>query len=612
MADVSIADDGRSEDIMLSSMNADQQVVVHSILSHVLRHARALLLFANVNAQAARRIMAKVNRRYNNEDRDEKSFIPFESSRDQKDIVDLENWAERNLLHASHLRSTSNGHGTTILATMYHDFVDAYVKKQGESNVLRLHRLVELAGLQYRYLHDNSILDNSTGKVLMDIVQTEFQTLLKAGQSVADVTSQSDRLNRTPLHYAAEYGLEEAVRLFTKDRQSQPLSTSPDRCDPVATSPLSLAVSNSHASVISILLELPSCRRPLPCEIALIALQRGDTGTLAQLLAFGVEVDGSDARGRCLLPTAAKSTSEHDTRACEILIDHGVDVNIKDGRCSRTALTYACINGNRRLVKLLLENKADVHVVDVRGWSPIEHAAYRGHMDIVKLLEPLTKANPNLHLQDESLRTSPIVTTNQSNTSHIPRMNPHSKSKEETCVWIRLGSNDAYKPVRPVQLDAHRRLDGLPLLEAESTYTVSVAAEGDPSVVHVASLPVMESNVNKPWLFYTKDISEMKIRWNLYKQTATQPGDRKLVGSGIVLMDMLNAGIRPFRESLVRDTTVALLEPITLKIVGTVTFYYFWVTPHPTPSHLAEPHCWEFGNGIGGHRGQSCRYLLTF
>ncbi|KAK5128008.1 hypothetical protein LTR85_005125 [Meristemomyces frigidus] len=108
-------------------------------------------------------------------------------------------------------------------------------------------------------------------------------------------------------------------------------------------------------------------------------------------------------------------------------------------------------------------------------------------------------------------------------------------------------------------------------------------------------------SINKPWLFRTSSIKDMKLVWKLFKHSTK---DRKaLVGAGVAMMATLNSGIRPNKESLVRETTIALQCPVSMSTVGSVTFSFFWASPLVTPPHLAKPHSWSFGNGIGGHRG---------
>ena len=60
----------------------------------------------------------------------------------------------------------------------------------------------------------------------------------------------------------------------------------------------------------------------------------------------------------------------------------------------RTPLYRAAYNGHKHVVKLLLDNKADVNTPDENGWSALHGASYRGHSVIVADLI-LWEANVN-------------------------------------------------------------------------------------------------------------------------------------------------------------------------------------------------------------------------
>lgn len=587
-------------DELAASAEATGQFAVHSILGHISRSACVLLLFAEVNSRAARRILEKINRCCGEDAHVDTSFLSDLTFCNHGSVIALADCAKQEPCSVANITISLDTCcvGTKKDAMML--FEDAFAKSLREQSDLpdfRLHRLIELAGVQKRQQQDKD--SNAIAKLWEEIVRTEIQVLLKGGQSARELLTLRDQLDRTPLHYAAEYGLVEAARLLLEVSLSA-MRTYEGKFD---MSPLALAISNAHQAVIAHFIEHRDQHGPPSCEEAFVALRTRKSEILAQILAAGVEVNAHDARGKYLLTSAANDPSDHAVTACRLILEHGAQVNISDNRCGRTALAYACIHGSRPLVELLLEYKADIHLTDAQNWSAVEHAAYRGHLNIVALLEPLVGATHSLHPKARSFLTVPMVQTDRSESSHIPRMRHQSSTSADTCVWIRLGSNDAYKPARPVQLDLHRGLDHLSLLAAECAYSISVCADRESSAEYGTTLPMMETNVNKPWLFYTKDITNMRLRWNLYRRSPGHDSKGRLVGSGIVLMGMLNAGIRDHRESLVRNTTIPLQDPATLDGIGSVTFYYFWVTPHPTPAHLTTPHFWEFGNGLGGHRG---------
>lgn len=129
----------------------------------------------------------------------------------------------------------------------------------------------------------------STAEIWVNIVRAEIRRLPNEAHPQESVSTEPDGLGRTPLHYAAEYGLEEAARLLSSD-EHRPSSTSvSESTEALGISPLTLAVSNSHESIVRILAKAKPGQETLPCGLAFVAIQKGDLEILAQLLALGVK-----------------------------------------------------------------------------------------------------------------------------------------------------------------------------------------------------------------------------------------------------------------------------------------------------------------------------------
>ena len=62
-----------------------------------------------------------------------------------------------------------------------------------------------------------------------------------------------------------------------------------------------------------------------------------------------------------------------------------IDINEKDDN-GRTALFYACGNGDKEIVKMLLEAGANASLEDNKSISPIHQGALKGNKDILKML----------------------------------------------------------------------------------------------------------------------------------------------------------------------------------------------------------------------------------
>jgi ankyrin repeat protein len=69
----------------------------------------------------------------------------------------------------------------------------------------------------------------------------------------------------------------------------------------------------------------------------------------------------------------------------QLLLENGVNINHQN-KFGNTALIYACINNNRDIVQLLLENDVNINHQNKLGLTPLINACINNNYDIVKLL----------------------------------------------------------------------------------------------------------------------------------------------------------------------------------------------------------------------------------
>ncbi len=82
------------------------------------------------------------------------------------------------------------------------------------------------------------------------------------------------------------------------------------------------------------------------------------------------------------------SAESGDYAEVKRLIEEGADVNTQDQDLGWTALELASGKGHIEVVKLLIEEGANVNAQDQDGlgWTALISASYHGHPEIVKLL----------------------------------------------------------------------------------------------------------------------------------------------------------------------------------------------------------------------------------
>ena len=114
------------------------------------------------------------------------------------------------------------------------------------------------------------------------------------------------------------------------------------------------------------------------------ATKRGDVKAIERLLAAGVPVDGVNAIGQQPLIVATEA-GHH--RVALMLLEHGADPDTRtrtNAGCS--ALAFAAVGGDLRLVEALIEAGATTNLRCRNGLTALGAAAQVGHVEIVAFL----------------------------------------------------------------------------------------------------------------------------------------------------------------------------------------------------------------------------------
>ncbi len=106
------------------------------------------------------------------------------------------------------------------------------------------------------------------------------------------------------------------------------------------------------------------------------------------LLERGAKINDRDEAGLTTLHIAARD-GRYDL--CKCLLNHPsagehLSLNVRSKNNQQTPLHYAAMEGQPKIVALLLEAGADPKLPDKSGWLPVHHAANKGHADCCRLL----------------------------------------------------------------------------------------------------------------------------------------------------------------------------------------------------------------------------------
>lgn len=398
-----------------------------------------------------------------------------------------------------------------------------------------------------------------------------------------------DDLGRSPLHYAAQLGLDGVCReIITAIGDLDPnIFEKPYRCtDAFGRTPFDYAVQHGHAAVVDILLDGPRSRilgaGTVPVDHTdhlYIAISSGFTAIASRLIQAHWGLQFVSRSGQNILHIASE---QGISALVPSLLGLGMDVNAIDNARGWTPLITACVHGDANIVQALLDAGADPSIADTRGWLGKDYAAYRGNMEISNSIK--ARGSPILSPKPTRLRNDNAV---------LPRRSP-----ADSVIFIYLGTLDLFRKEAAVDITAYRR-HIFPVQIPDTSLNLSISLVGGSGQEHRVSLPVLTEASDRPWCFTTTEPDSAAA---LFQLGSSLEGD--LIGTAIALLGSLKKGLGPDRESLIREFTIPLVND-KVGHVGNVTFTFVVAKPYklgqlPSTTQTLEL---ETSSIVGGHRG---------
>lgn len=444
-----------------------------------------------------------------------------------------------------------------------------------------------------------------------------------------------DASGRTPLHFAAEYGIRVMCEVIIEHLKDWKLFNIEDGIDGPfwqdneGWAPLHLSVIGGHPLTTQALLDAEQDMVP---EISRSTLRRNSSKSSAVLalatkanfvdivgllVKAGVDINYQDDHGDSALHLAARFGH---VECAKILLAGSEIQRANTELCEKTygwtPLFIACVDGHQSIVEVLIEGSADLERVDSSGWTAKEHAALRGHVSIARLLsEVLLEPEED---PDSVASTSPPVSSSlaERKSNGITTPTPSVKMSEpvksfghryltdKSMILVSLGTMDTRKSIRPVNLDR------IPLANAHSTQldtalSIVVSAKSAEGEAEVIDLPVQDNISTEPIVFHAADPSKVKLLFDLIP---TYSGSReRIVGRGVALLSTIKPTIGTKRMLLQGDVTVPIVAANDLEVIGSVTFNFLVITPFHHPSMVVTENqtYWKSmaSTMVIGHRG---------
>jgi glycerophosphodiester phosphodiesterase len=442
---------------------------------------------------------------------------------------------------------------------------------------------------------------------------------------------------RSPLHYAAQYGIKVVCQIIIEHLQSWRLFDVRNGIDgsvwqdSEGWAPLHLSVVGGHPLTTQVLLDAEKWQQSSPVQLATRRHSPKTSAVLAMatkanfieivrlLVEAGVDINYQDDQGETALHVAARFG--HDECA-KLLLDGSAvqraDTELVEKTYAWSPLFIACVDGNPGIVDLLIDAGADLDKLDSSGWTAKEHASLRGHMSIARRLSDLMPI-PELDSDISSnVSTSPPISssmidrssnglngaTQHNRISEQVKSFGHRYLTDQSIVLVSLGTMDTRKPTPAVSLDR------IPLANAYATQldtalSIVVSASGATGEPEIIDLPVQDNIATEPVVFYAVDATKVKLLFDLVPTYAGRKDN--ILGRGVALLSSIKPNIGPKRITLQGDSTVPILAANTMEVIGSVTFNFLVITPfkHPNMSINEAQTYWKSlaSTMVIGHRG---------
>jgi ankyrin len=206
--------------------------------------------------------------------------------------------------------------------------------------------------------------------------------LLAHGASLTIKDSQS----RTPFHLAVINGNLPVARALLEAGADVEAVAKPGQ------KALSFAIESANAEMVTFLVQNGEADVHSACDGYVCALmhavKKADGYVLEALLnksTASADVNRTDTQGRTCLHILSNATATDIFDLLDLLIDNGADVGIED-RTGSTPLHEAAKAGSSVMVSSLLHYRADQHVQNHAGKTPLDLAKAKRHKEVVEIL----------------------------------------------------------------------------------------------------------------------------------------------------------------------------------------------------------------------------------
>ena len=448
-----------------------------------------------------------------------------------------------------------------------------------------------------------------------------------------------DISGRTPLHYAAFFGLVADCELLINALLRwklidgyDTLAEKPEWLDNDGLSPVALAIMGHHERTVKMLLGV-SARDPLSraCPLRdvkdiannclILAARANCPAIISDLREAGFNLQYRDEGGETALHVATRLG--YSASVVELLalndFQEPADTEIAESTFGWTPLFIAAVEGYYVIAEILLQQgDAEPNKMDFSGWTAHEHAYFRGHLDVGRMLkvqvENSEKVSNSSNGPSSAQSESSSLNSKSSSSIGDPIPPPfpaepvksfgHRYLTDKTMIIVNLGSMDLRKDVDAIKFE-RIPLEKVGATHLDTALSLVVSAQHADGEPHVVDLPVQEGQNVEPIVFHCYDFNAVQLCFDI---VPTYAGSKnKIIGRAVALPGSINSQVGKTKMSLSSQVTLPLLEVSTLSVIGELNINFKKITPFIHPNMAVGPNStyWKSltTSRVIGHRG---------
>ncbi|KAM0257955.1 hypothetical protein ACHAQJ_004114 [Trichoderma viride] len=417
-----------------------------------------------------------------------------------------------------------------------------------------------------------------------------------------------DSHGRLGLHYAVQYGVKDICEILVNctvnSDSSEIVADALCLRDDDGMTPFHYAILSGNTSLLTLMLKglfdsndskkSKLNLQPLLGELLLLSVRVSKNDVAELFISNQPNINYTSPRGETALYCAAQANNLDLVKLLLTHMQHGLDANIATAT-GWTPLMVACANGHSDVVSCLLEAGVEPEGSDILGWTAREHAVFRGHLGIATLF---TSTPPkNMHGGPAISRelASPQITSGAG----------------ERLVVVNLGSTQGGHDRAAFELSHYNSAKNNDL-GIVSSLVLEISAPGTETKAKRVQLPVLEDQINQPFIFRIKKDAPLQIAVRLYHRESID--SMTLLSGGTTTLDHGRVFFGENRESMIREVTVFMMDKETMDLAGTVLLSYVVAKPF---AGLQQSNTANYQRRLGGptrlvgHRVWYCILLFT-